>query len=349
MAVSDLNSNSCTKRPLLTVLTDPIPSFLRPLKQVAVFSAKKLLGRKILPPPKYTGHFAVTRSLVEGLGQLGIDFNYNPRSLSAVGECVVVLANIAALRQAIRLKQRGVIKKLFAGPNLVVLPTDHHRIVESPSIDTYLLNSPWTQEMYELVSPSLRGRTAIFPSGVDADWWWDGPRCHQPRRLLFYRKRPPAKLYAECLNLAAKYHYEVEEIYYGHYTVEQYRNRLHHAGALVHWAEQESQGISMLEAWAADVPTLVWNPGSFLWDGCNYDSSSSPYLSPNTGATFQNSESFEKLLAQGLASRSLYQPREWVLNRLTDRKSAETLLRLLGVTFEEVDPQPTDLSRLVYT
>jgi hypothetical protein len=311
----------------LTILTQSVPSHFGRLLRRLKKPTRQWLGMP--PPPRYGGHFAVTRSLVEGLTRLGVDYNYNPTSITAVHDTVVVLSGLDALRQAIHLRRTGRISRLLAGPNLVVLPTDEDGLVTSPHIDIYLLNSPWTQQVYEQVSPSLRGRTRIFPSGVDTDWWWDEARAHQPRRMLFYNKRPPAALYRRCQQLAGRYGFEVNTINYGHYRREDYRQQLHRTGVLVHWAEQESQGISLLEAWAADVPTLVWNPGSYLWQGKNFDSHSSPYLSDATGATFHDAASFERLLVDGFADRERYRARKWAVNNLSDTLSAGILLTLV--------------------
>ncbi len=312
----------------LTILTQSVPSHFGRLLRRLKKPARQWLG--MAPPPRYGGHFAVTRSLVEGLTRLGVDYNYNPSSITAVHDTVVVLSGLDALRQAIHLRRTGRISRLLAGPNLVVLPTDEGGLMTSPHIDICLVNSLWTQTLYERLSPSLVGRTRIFPSGVDAAWWWDGLRSHQPRRMLFYHKHPPKALYSQCKELAVRYGFEVDTIYYGQYKVEDYRRILHQTGVLVHWAQSESQGISMLEAWAADVPTLVWNPRTFCWKGCRYDSDSSPYLTEATGATFDDEKSFQKLLVEGYAERCRYSPRAWLLQHLTDAASAGVLLAVIG-------------------
>lgn len=311
--------------PPFSIITHPVASLPRRLAKAAL----KAVGHG-RPAPKYGGHPAVTRSLIEGLTTLGATFNYNPATLDGLHDVVVVPGGIQALRQAIRLKKQGRIRRLLAGPNLVVLPTDFDGLITSPEIDTYVLNSPWTQNMYELVAPSLKGRVRLFPSGVDADWWWDGPRAHRADHMLFYNKRPPQRLYDACADVAREAGFTVDVVQYGSYTVEDYRARLHRSSVLVHWAEQESQGISTLEAWAADVPTLIWDPRSFMWQGVNYDSCSCPYLSRATGRSFRDASEFEALLREGAADRSRYAPRQWVLDNLTDARSAQLMLDIVA-------------------
>src|SRR5882757_3664812 len=92
----------------LTVFTEPISangfiprvkSFLRPLKFF-------LQGKKAPQQKKYGGHYAVTRSLVEGLQKIGADFNYNPMREKDISENVIVLAGVERLKEAIELKNK---------------------------------------------------------------------------------------------------------------------------------------------------------------------------------------------------------------------------------------------------
>ena len=93
-------------RPELTILTDPVPYgrhfFVEPAKQIArrvrnIVSPRPRYKRSV----KYRGHFAVTRSMVEGLQKIGVRSNYNPQRLAEVGEVVVVPAGFAALRRGL--------------------------------------------------------------------------------------------------------------------------------------------------------------------------------------------------------------------------------------------------------
>jgi len=92
-------------KPALTVLTDPIPVGRFRLKETL-----KRMGRPLKSLVKqrpewlrrfpYRGHFAVTRSLVEGLRKIGASANYNPTRVSEIGEAVIVLGGIDTLKQA---------------------------------------------------------------------------------------------------------------------------------------------------------------------------------------------------------------------------------------------------------
>ena len=294
--------------------------------------------------PRYTGHAAVTRSIVEGLQKLHADFNYNPSHLGELGSHVFVPGGHLALRQAIRLRRRGVIRRLLVGPNICILPSDMPKLVGAPEIDLFLCNSPWTRDMYVEDLPSLAGRCGIWPAGVDTDFWAPSGSKPEKLRALFFRKRPPVTLFDECVQRAQRAGFEVEVLVTGKYNLDGYRNALHRSNLLVHFVEQESQGISLAESWASDTPTLVWNPEWFHWQGKNFPTSSAPYLTKRTGLFFRTAVAFSRVLEEARHSTQ-FAPRAWVLENMSDEACAQRLLDLMfGVNPAKLDDVITEIS-----
>ncbi len=312
-----------------TVLTNTVPPF-RSIGYTFLRIAKRLLNRKPLNNlfPKYGGHPAVTRSLIEGLTKIGADFNYNPKRLSDMAETVVVLGYVPALKQAISLKRQGRIKKLIAGPSLLIMPDQYKGIIASPEVDICLVPSNFVIDIYERISPTLKGRTLSWPSGVDTQYWRPVGEKNK-KKILFYFKRPPTQLFDQCINYCKQLGLEADILYYGKYTINEYKDLLNTYAYLVHFVDQESQGISLLEAWSMDVPTLVWNPEYFTYqDRFVYPSSSSPYLTPNTGRFFRNIDEFKRLFVNGYPFLPEANPRQWVVNNMSDEVSAALLLEI---------------------
>ena len=286
--------------PKLTILTNTVPP-IRSMGYTLLRIAKRIVQRKPLNDifPKYGGHYAVTRSLIEGLTKIDADFNYNPKKLRDVSGTVVVLGYIPALKQAISLKRQGRIKKLIAGPSLLIMPDQYKGIIASPEVDICLVPSNFVIDIFERVSPTLKGRTLYWPSGVDTQYWRPVGEKNK-KKILFYFKRPPSQLFEQCLNYCKQLGLEADVLYYGKYTIDEYKDLLNTYAYLVHFVDQESQGISLLEAWSMDVPTLVWNPEYFTYqDRFVYPSSSSPYLTSQTGRFFRNFEDFKSLFING--------------------------------------------------
>jgi hypothetical protein len=312
----------------ITVLTSTVPGSGK--KMLLFFKPFfKFLGFKFPTWPKYGGHPCVTRSLVVGLENLKANFNFNPRSLSDLGETVVVLCGTKQLRQMIRLKKRGIIKKLLAGPNIVVQPTDYERIITSPEVDICITPSEWVEDAYEIDCPELKGRLKSWPAGVDTEFWKPSGNKKNPKNILFFDKRSEKNLINNCRKYCEEKGYNVETLAYGNYKLAEYIQAMERNSILVHFVEQESQGVSLTEAWSMDVPTIVWNPGFYRLGIKNYRSSSAPYLTEQTGAFFKDFEEFKKIEQLGAFDGKKYSARQWTLENLTDELSAQKLLDII--------------------
>ena len=101
---------------------------------------------------------------------------------------VGVLSNIDALRWAVSAKQQGKIKKLVAGPNLVVLPTDEDSIICSKEIDVILTASSWVTNYWIEMIPDLKGKIYEWPIGVDTNYW-EPSRDVKKKHILIFDKR----------------------------------------------------------------------------------------------------------------------------------------------------------------
>ena len=203
----------------------------------------------------------------------------------------------------------------------------------SHELDGYLCFSEWHRDSFDLACPGFTEKAFVAPFGVDETYWTATPDIRRPKRVLFYKKRAPHFLYNRCLQLVKERGYEVEEIVYGNYSLSDYRESLRQASILVNWVDHETQGISMVEAWATDVPTLVWNP-EFVFHvvhGKNYvfECSSSPYLTDVTGRFFRAADDLLGLLDDFFAGKLRFSSRDWLLRNLTDRICAEHLHSIL--------------------
>lgn len=323
-------------RPLLTVLTDPVPyGTYFPIEILKHLF--RMIKRRLYPLPhymvsKYRGHPAVTRSLVEGLAKIGADANYNPRSYKQIGETVLVLSGIPALKQAIQLKRKGYIKKLLAGPNMMELPSDFNGLAASPEIDRYVINSEWTKKMYEEDCPALEGRCVIWPAGVDTEYW--KPSDNQVREtILIYEKqrKGPVGPIDPYINWLEMQGYKVELIKCGDYTLDEFLLALQRAQLMVGFVIDESQGLAWAEAWAADVPTLIWRNTTNMIRGRIIETSTAPFLSDENGLFFNDLSHFKVVFSEWEKSKSSFQPRHWVTNNMSDEVCALLFCKLVNM------------------
>jgi hypothetical protein len=281
------------------------------------------------------GPQAVMSSLLRGLFILGVDYSLNPKKEQlAQADAVWVNGSLDALRWAIKAKQRGAIKKLVAGPNLVILPSSNGHLVCAPEIDRYLVVSDWTYDAYLADCPELAGCLAIWPAGVDARLWSPAGIKQKTGRVLVYKKHADETLVVRFSNLLTRKGYEVVRLDYGKYNKGEYLKLLRSVDLMVYFTASESQGIALAEAWSVGVPTLVWNPQGLVAPlasrGIEIKMSAAPFLTDQTGAFFLGEEEFVKNLARLNDASVGYAPREYVLEQMTDEICAKKFLSLLN-------------------
>ena len=320
----------------LTILTDPMPwgrdFFYEGVRRIARGIRDYIQpNQHYYNHSKYRGHFAVTRSAVEGLQSIGASFNYNPRYPWQLADTVVVLAGVRTLRQAIRLKQQQCIKKLYAGPNIVVSSSDYNFIAGNPEIIKYIVNSDWTLKLYVADCPSLKDRIFAWAAGVDTKYWHPDSTIQRNRILIFDKRREEddperTRSYAEYLRMLG---WQVDVLVRcgtQGYTKDQYRALLQKSCLMLGFTiGSESQGIAWAEAWSCDVPTLILRNTSNIYQGRSYHCSTAPYLTPQNGLFFDDLENFKVQFAYWEINRKKFKPRTWTLENMSDEVCASIL------------------------
>ena len=279
---------------------------------------------------KYGGHQAVTRSLVKGLERNNEKFNYNPIIASKLGETVVVLNNVFALKQMINLKKKGKVKKLLAGPNVIHFPSEFNHLMASKEINVCLVPSEPVKITHEEDSPNLIGRIGIWPAGADEEYWKPDNKSKKADKALVYWKNAPADLNNQVEVLLKEMGWEVTRIVYGQYSPNQFKEALNNCQVAVFLSRNESQGIALLESWAMNVPTLVWNPQNYVFKYKNKSvvlKSSAPYLNDSVGRFWKELTDLRNLLEN--FNNFNFSPRKWVLENLTDSLSTKKLVAII--------------------
>ncbi len=316
----------------ITILTEAMT-----LKSRLKLVAKKILGRQT----KYTGHYAVTRSLVEGLEKIGFeDFNYRPKSERDIAEHIHVLAGVETLRYAIKLKKEGKIKKLTAGPNVVVFSTDYDSLIADESVDLYLQPSQWATDLHVKMEPKMEGRCVSWPAGVKIEDYEPDKYQKKEKQVLIYHKDESDQFCYRISYLLRRYGYKPVVIKYKHYKLQEYIEKLGESEFCIMLSRQESQGICLTEAWAMDVPTICFEPHYYMWKYGDYmveeadNISTCPYLTEKTGLTFFELRELEKILEKMPKLLPTFAPRKWVLENMTDEVCARQFLKTVGIKID---------------
>lgn len=276
---------------------------------------------------EHRGPNGVVESLLSGLNELGIKYNYNPRYKSDVYKTVVVLGYVDTLKLAIKMKVDGDITRLLAGPNLVVYSTDYESIIGNEYIDTVIVPSSEVKKRYINDLPILKDKVEVWPAGVDINYW--KPNHDKKQQALLYVKTGSLKMIKSVEVYLEKHKINYSVIEYGKYNMSEYKRLLSEAAYAIFLSESESQGIALLEAWSMNVPTLVWNPGQVAYEGkLIKNTSSCPYLTQDTGDHWKNLEVFKKKFDTFTSNINQYKPRWWVVNNMTNIHSAIRIINI---------------------
>ena len=318
----------------LTVLTEPLPEYPRgfvALLKSAVRPLKYLLKRKPVPiKKKYGGHYAVTRSLVEGLQKIGADFNYNPTNESEIAENVVVLSGPDTLRKAIRWKRTGKIRFLLAGPNISDSVLDEDGLVGDPAIDYFIVPSAWIEFNVIKELDVLKDKVLCWWAGVNTRYW-SPKNANKKRNVLVYWKTEDEEFCVKVEDMLVRHHFDPIRITYGKYHPLEFKSALESSVFAVFISRCESQGIALAEAWSMDIPTLVWDPGELVIRGKKFEKvSACPYLSDETGKRWITLTQLEELLDHFDQYHSQFRPRQHTVKLFSDEVCSQELLNFIS-------------------
>lgn len=278
---------------------------------------------------KKRGPQAVVDSLIRGLSELGEIFSLNNKNPKLDGsEVFFINSSIDSLRWAIKLKKEKKIKKLIAGPNLVVMPNDYNHVISSQEIDLIILPSDWVKRAWVVSGFNSIGKIRIWPAGT----FDDGIKEMEKIKVLVYKKNISDDVCLMVDNVLESIDIAFEEILYGNFSRNDYFSKLDKAICLVYLQRSESQGLSLLEAWMKNVPTFVYSKGNFEYNGMKIDGDdiSAPYLNNSCGAFFKTKENLEILIKDLLSEKTKYHPRDYYLNQFTDKICAKKLIDLIN-------------------
>ena len=282
---------------------------------------------------KYDGHPQVIESLVNGLRVNKINYNLNPKKTVNIYPVVIVISGIEELKKAIYLKKIGKINKIIVGPTIAIQPSELGNILNSKYLDLIILASKWMVDFYILDMPSLNGKVYPWASGVDLDFWKIKNK-NKKKFILLYIKQHNIKenfkinLYKNYLK-SKKIKYKI--IYYGHYNNKFYKKYLHKSMFSIFFSMSESQGLALLESWAAGCPTLVYY--NDMVEYRNYPirkCETAPYLTKYTGKYFYGYKDFEEKCNHFIQNYNQYNTSEWVSQNMTDEISAFNLVKMIN-------------------
>ncbi len=188
---------------------------------------------------------------------------------------------------------------IVAGIGLMTHPSEWPTLCDEYPVIRYLQHSEWTAAVYR----SYYGnRCAVWPVGIDTDYWTPVSESRQSFDFLIYNKimwdrnRREVDLVSPIRNALAKRGLTFLELVYGRSPPEQeYRAALAESRAMIFLCEHESQGLAYQECLSSNVPILAWDqgwcldPNRFKWGDPEIPATSVPSLMSDAGLRLMTS------------------------------------------------------------
>ncbi len=272
------------------------------------------------------GHQDVVDSFLKGAEFFpDVELLLDPSPSGARGSVAYVQHSWRILRDVIKMKRAGLVKKLVAGPMICYQsPSEFDGIVTDDAIDCYLLASDWVREDY-LAKCRKMGRVMkniqVWPAGVDENEWFPAEMKEEnpARRAMLYLKYDTTML-DDVKALLDERGIECRTLAYGKYVPDDYRRMLEWCDFIVTFGRSETQGLSLAQAWSMNRPTLIYESEKVA-----QQADAAPYLTPQTGAKWRSIGEFRA----ALDSIPTCRPRQWVLENGTDKVSFRRFLDIV--------------------
>ena len=276
----------------------------------------------------YGGPESVLDSLIRGFEQLKVNYHLNPKAKD-ISDIVCVISGVDALKWAIETKKHGKIKKIIAGPNIVITPEDAGGILLDEVIDLVIVPSQWVKDFYASFKPGFGKKIRVWAAGVE------NPKDFKEelrQGCLVYKKNVDEELFDFIINYLKSQNINYQVIKYGRYKKEKYFEILNKVKFMIYLSESESQGLALQEAWIRNVSTLVWDRG--YWQYKNYqwkdEKISAPYLTDECGMFFKGFNDFKEKFNIFISNLSNFKPREYSLRNFTDKVSVSNYLKIIN-------------------
>jgi hypothetical protein len=243
------------------------------------------------------------------------------------------------------LKGYNISNPVIAGIGLMTHPASWPNLCIEYPVVKYLQHSVWTKNIY--IPYYGADKCDTWPAGIETDKWSPVEEVEKKYDLLIYNKimwdkeKTDTGLKLPVLKRLDDLGLSYREIIYGQYVESDYMNLLQQSRAMIFLCEHESQGFACCEALSMNVPVFAWDqrfwldPDRFIWNNPVVPATSIPFFDETCGMSFTDLDGFENNfdLFWKKVSSGEFNPRTYILENLTLKKSAERMLAIIDEVY----------------
>lgn len=279
---------------------------------------------------KYPGHPDVLESVIIGLNHFNVNYNINPKNINSFNKIVLVISGVESLERAISLKKLGVIKYIFAGPNISILPSDQKIIFSDELVNYFITPSKWVTASYVNDMKILNNKIFEWFAGVDTDYWNDSLNFKKKIVLIYIKNIKNFDInISQYLNYLKEKKIQYKIINYGSYNRKEYLKFLNISKYSIFFSQSESQGLAIAESWSSNIPTLIMGNDHFYYKNKKINSSTCPYLNIETGKFFKTYDDFKIKIEYFESNFKKFSTREWAINNMSNFITTKNLITLI--------------------
>ena len=300
------------------------------------------LVRRIIRGKKTSGVEKVFINLRKGFDELKIRYVVNtPFEDVKPGEPVVVLG---AGRYA--LEGYTQLNLIIGGIGLMTHPSEWPTLCQDYPVVMYLQHSEWANNIY--IPYYGNGVCQQWPAGIETDKWAPARANQKTADILIYNKirwehdKRNCELREPIISKLQQAGLTYRELVYGQYKEADYYEALTNSRAMIFLCEHESQGFACCEALSMNVPVFAWDqgycldPNRFEWNNPVVPATSIPFFDERCGMSFKDIRQFNDQFYTfwNNTINEMYNPRQYVLENLTLKKSAERMLEIIRSVYK---------------
>lgn len=310
--------NTKLPRVIINLLTPPLLVLTR-------WSPASLIARKF-----FAVHPMMMKAILGSLREQNAKWSINALARPSGNDTILLLSGKHYLQWLVR--DAGL--RILVGNGFMMSPLETRLLLNAPAVKGIFAPSEWVLRSYQRLCPELASKIVIVPTPLapNKDLISKKTRFSSVHALV-YVKRGSEKILEKAVGLLQVRGISHQIFLYGGYKHTDFSHALQKSKFVVWIGESESQGLALLEAWKAGVPTFVYHrPGDIYVSDRDHsfklgpgEWSPAPYLNPDRGKTWSTLEELTKVIDDTLSNSISFRPAETVSEEFSAKKFLDSL------------------------
>lgn len=277
-----------------------------------------------------TGFYTAFCALRTSLEKIGCDVRVNDYAMAArYPDYPIGVAGYPSVMDKIPPQN-----PIIFGPGDFGLPEQSAAVAKNDRFKILIQPSKWFCDVYR---PYCGDKLMAWYAGIDTDAFPDLSKEEKTVDVLIYDKirwhrdtLVPGFL-EKIQDMLRRQNKSFVTLRYGHHAHFDFRREATRARSMIFVCEHETQGLAYQEAMSENLPIFAWDEGRNVdpyfepYMNPDINVSSVPYFSDQCGMKFQK-DNFEERFTEFWSKLETYRPRDYVLENLSMKKSAEAYL-----------------------